>query len=153
MSKLVWIVSKRPNVKKTEFKTLSCRAYHLFLFFSVLREGRRRGVCISPSNKIILTLCHQMSISSTFYVQIFCTNVVFLVTFWLYQKIRAFNVDEIDGRCLRLYHVFHRILVWRGIILKNLNLKFKVIWNHLKRYQNAKNCTHFNSSFENNIYT
>jgi len=49
----------------------------------------------------------QVSISSTFtwafftlYVQIFRTNIVFLVTFWLCWKIRtkkrAYNVDEID---------------------------------------------------------
>ncbi len=41
-----------------------------------------------------------MSISSTFYVRISRTNVVFLVTFLLckkfVQKIRVFNVDEIE---------------------------------------------------------
>jgi hypothetical protein len=46
----------------------------------------------------------QPSISSTFYVQIFCTNVIFYVHVTreklpkqrFIQKTRAFNVDEID---------------------------------------------------------
>ncbi len=55
-----------------------------------------------------------VSISSTFYVQIFCTNVVFLHTCNLkkaaetmfVRKTRAYNVDEIDGRRVKIqfYH-------------------------------------------------
>jgi len=50
-----------------------------------------------------LSALDQVSISSTLNTCIFCTNVFFPVTFWLWtnfctKKIRSFNVDEIDGR-------------------------------------------------------
>jgi len=35
--------------------------------------------------------CEQVSVSSTFYVRIFRMHVIFLVTFWLCQKIRTKN--------------------------------------------------------------
>jgi len=44
------------------------------------------------STEYLFYMSHQVSISSTFYVQIFSTNIVFLVTFWLCQKIRTKNL-------------------------------------------------------------
>ena len=55
-----------------------------------------------------------VSISSTLYVQIFCTNVVFssyvlALSKKFVRKIRAFNVDEIDRRCQFHQHFYVQI--------------------------------------------
>ncbi len=49
---------------------------------------------VKAARKMLMKLFHdvnQVSISSTFYVQIFQTKLVFLVTFWLRQKIHMKN--------------------------------------------------------------
>ncbi len=53
-------------------------------------EGRMRPAGLSLAMPAIY-VCVWVSISSTFYVRILRTNVVFLVTFWLCQKIRTKN--------------------------------------------------------------
>jgi len=64
-------------------------------------DGARASTACHTDNhnpeKVVVCFC-KVSISSTLNIRIFRTNVIFLVTFWLCRKIRAFNVDEIDGR-------------------------------------------------------
>jgi len=72
----------------------------------MVKEIKRNSEQIKESEKLhdqIRGLEQQVSISSTLYVQIFRTNVVFssyvlALSKKFVQKICAFNVDEIDGR-------------------------------------------------------
>ncbi len=58
-----------------------------------------------------------MSISSTFYVRIFRTNVVFLLTFWLCWKIRTKNAHV---KCWWNWHLMSKTFIFSHILLTEL---------------------------------
>jgi len=87
-----------------------------------------------------------VSISSTFYVRIFRTNVIFLVTFWLCQKIRMKNLyvkrwwnwalrlilptyvcgflDEKHLVANSIWWMTHSIDKWRAIDIYRRNIRY-----------------------------
>ncbi len=77
-----------------------------------------------------------MSISSTFYVQFFCTNVVSAAfsTYMLLDKscqnnLRKLNVDEIDYSLWKYTEVFFFV----EIVRKSLDNDFPVFWSKKKK--------------------